>query len=81
MGDLRYESGKLSSHRKHFGNVPGVGQIGKHEELRGQDKTACHVGRRSAVALRLFVCMAGRSCAGFWIVCRFPAGFSCTGRF
>ncbi|MDU8941040.1 hypothetical protein RYF71_03280 [Wolbachia endosymbiont of Drosophila malagassya] len=79
--DLRHERGKLSSHRKHFGNVPGVGQIGKREELRGQDKTAWHVGRQSAAAPCLPVCRAGRSCAGFWVVCCFPTGFSCTGSF
>jgi len=71
--DLRHERGKLSSHRKHFGNVPGVGQIGKHEELRRQDKTACHVGRQSAVAPCLLVCRAGRSCAGFSVQAQSPA--------
>ncbi len=78
---LRHERRKLSSHRKHFGCASEVGEIEKHEELRGQDKTACHVGRRGAVALRLLVCRLGRSCAGFGIICCFPAGFSCTGRF
>lgn len=78
---LRHGRESLSSHRERFGCASEVGEIGKHEELRGQDKTACHVGRQSAGALRLLVCRLGRSCAGFWIVCCFPAGLSCTGRF
>lgn len=78
---LRHGRGKLPSYRECFGYASGVDKIGKREELRGQDKTACHVGRQSAGALRLLVCRLGRSCAGFWIVCCFPAGFSCTGRF
>lgn len=80
-GDLRHERGKLSSHRKHFGNVPGVGQIGKREELRGQDKTACHDTTQAAVASCFCVCRLGRSCAGFWVLPRFTKRFSCTGRF
>lgn len=78
---LRHERASLSSHRERFGCTSGVGQIGKHEELRGQDKTACHVGRRGAVAPRLLVCRLGRSCAGFWVLPCFPESFSCTGRF
>lgn len=76
--DFRHERENLPSHRECFGYASGVEGIGKHEGKRRQDKTACHVGRRSAVALRLSVCMAGRSCAGFWVLCLFPAGFSCT---
>lgn len=78
---LRHGQGKLSSYRERFGCASRVDKIGKHEGEGRQDKTACHVGRQSAVALRLLVCRLGRSCAGFWIICCFPEGFSCTGRF
>ena len=79
--DLPHERESLSSHRERFGCASEVGGIEKHKELRGQDKTACHAGRRSAGALRLLVCMAGRSCAGLWVLPCFHMGFSCTVRF